>query len=116
MALDLRAYIDSEIAHLHRELELEVQAHADHHKTNNLALALARDIIERRLDILNHFQTRMEALTKDFVPREIHILMESRLRAVENDTANSRGRLWAFGVTLSVGVTLLMFGIQLLLK
>ena len=114
--MELKEYIDLEVGHLRRELELEVAAHEDHHKTNNLALQLARDVIEHRLDVLNHFQARMEALTKEFLPREIHTLLETRLRELETEAANYRGRLWAFGVTITVAVTLLGIGVNFLLR
>ena len=114
--MELKEYIDLELGHLRHDLEREVTAHKDHHATNGVALALARDIIERRLDILNHFQSRMEALTKDFVPREIHLLMETRLRQLESESSNYHGRLWAFGVAISAVVTVLAIGIQLLLR
>ena len=114
--MELKDYIDNEVAHLRSELAREVEAHKDHHETNNLALTLARDIIEHRLDVLNHFQQRMEALTKEFLPREIHELQETRLRILETTAANYYGRLWAFGVVITTVVTVLAIGLNLLLR
>ena len=65
---------------------------------NTSALALAREELTRRLDILNGEQSRIATLTAETMPREVfeakHASLAKEVHLLSSEFKELRGRLW----------------------
>ena len=82
------------------------------------AIRLAADELSRRLEILNHSHQRAVEVQSTYVPREVSEVaakeVEARLKVIEGDLREQRGRLWIpmliiGGIAAAVGASVVAF-------
>jgi hypothetical protein len=111
-----RDFCDARMAALYGSLE-QLRAIVDSKfLSSEKALAVALVAQERRLDLLNEFRAQMQDQAMAFARRDLidvqMISIDKRLRDLEKFQSNIEGRIWAFGI----GITILSMVIGVVLK
>jgi hypothetical protein len=76
------------------------------------AIEAATKTLDHRLEGMNEFRAQMEKERTQYVRVERFEAFEQRLEGLEKRSANQDGRFWALGI----GLTLLMFAVQVWMK
>jgi hypothetical protein len=103
-----------QVQHLERH-KLEQQALSIARNADNMALALAKAEIDRRLEGMNELRAQITDERGRYVLRDMYDEqhaqlrdnVDARLKALENIKSNMEGRLWAIGAAISTAVVIL---------
>lgn len=91
---------------LREVVDLHWEAHQREHESDNRAIVLAREDVNRRLEGMNELRNQITDERGDYMTRKEydakHDTLIERVSALERSRSNLEGKLWALGAVVVV--------------